>query len=266
VGVKWFPDKKGLVTGAAVAGFGGGAVLLSSIAEHFLHQGVDVMIFFRWYGIVSGTILLTSALFLANPPSEAYAGQEQKKASVLSLPFAVITLGMFSGTFAGLLIIGNLTPIVLNAGLMENQAVFSISIFAIGNAIGRISWGHISDSIGFKTIPLSLICFAVFCVLLLLPLSSGLLLTTVGLLGFGFGANFVIYASTISHFFGVEAFPKLYPLCFLGYGIAGIIGPGLGGFIADATGSYNTALYISIALVSAVGILAAAMKRVFKHD
>ncbi|MFI4910806.1 MAG: MFS transporter [Sedimentisphaeraceae bacterium JB056] len=265
VGIKWFPDKKGLVTGAAVAGFGGGAVLLSSIAQHFLTTGMDVLVFFRYYGLVSGGILLLSASFMANPPSSGNGQvQQQKDASIWNLAFAIITLGMFAGTFAGLLIIGNLTPLLLKSGLTATQAVTSISIFAVGNAVGRITWGHISDHLSYKCIPLSLCCFSFFCVFLLLPLPIWAIMLTVGFLGFGFGANFVIYASTISSIFSIEAFPKLYPICFLGYGIAGIIGPGLGGYLADATGSYNTALYISIAMLTAVGIISGLCSKTFR--
>ncbi len=266
VGVKWFPAKKGLVTGAAVAGFGGGAVLLSSIAEYFLHSGTDVMVFFRYYSLIAGGILFASALFMANPPFVDKPKPKPDVPTIFTIPFGIITLGMFAGTFAGLLIIGNLAPLLMQAGLTEALAVTSISIFAIGNAAGRITWGHISDRIGYRSIPVSLGCFAVCCVPLVMPIPIWILLPIVGVLGFGFGANFVVYASVISHFYGCEKFPKLYPVCFLGYGIAGIIGPGMGGFFADATGSYNTALYISIALLSATALAATAALRLFDHN
>lgn len=256
VGMKWFPRNKGLVTGVAVAGFGGGAVLLSSVASSFLEAGMDVMQFFRYYSIVSGIILLGASMFLSEPEN----GEEEKiisngKSSIINLPFGINTLGMFAGTFAGLLIIGNLSPLAIKAGLSQKQAVFMISIFAIGNAIGRVTWGQLFDKLGYKSIPLSLGSFAVFCTIFLLPLPEMFLFVSVALMGFGFGANFVVYASSISGYFGVDAFAKLYPICFLAYGVAGIIGPGTGGYIADTTGSYNMALYISIAIVTVATIL-----------
>ncbi|HMA62058.1 MAG TPA: MFS transporter, partial [bacterium] len=48
VGMQWFPKHKGFITGVAVAGFGGGAIILSSVASHFLNAGMNVLIFFRW--------------------------------------------------------------------------------------------------------------------------------------------------------------------------------------------------------------------------
>jgi OFA family oxalate/formate antiporter-like MFS transporter len=255
VGMKWFPEKKGLVTGVAVAGFGGGAILLSSVAGYFLHSGVDVLVFFRWLGLFSGLILFVASLFLIDPPSQKDSSIKTSPLSgVFSLPFGIIVLGMFAGTFAGLLIIGNLTPIVTMAGLTEGQAVLSVSLFAVGNALGRISWGYLFDHYGYRCIPLSLGIFALLSFVLLISLPVWLLFLVVSALGFGFGANFVVYASGVSRFFGPQLFPRLYPICFLAYGLAGIIGPGIGGFLADFTGSYNGALYVSGAIVIMAGV------------
>ncbi|MDA3925771.1 MAG: MFS transporter [Kiritimatiellae bacterium] len=256
VAMRWFPEKKGMVTGVAVAGFGAGAVLLSSIAERLLLNGMDVLIFFRRFGICSGIILLLAASLLVEPRiSKTNAGRAHSLSSIFTWPFYVLAIGMFAGTFAGLLIIGHLTPLVMKAGLTEGEAAISVSIFAVGNAIGRITWGKACDHLGHKTIPLSLCSFAVTTGLLLVPLPKSALLLTIGLLGFGFGANFVVYASSISRHFGAISFPRLYPLCFLAYGLAGFIAPGVGGYLADKTNSYDIPLYISIALVSFAGVL-----------
>ncbi|MBU1108525.1 MAG: MFS transporter [Candidatus Riflebacteria bacterium] len=256
VGMKWFPERKGLVTGVAVAGFGGGAVILSSVSQHFILGGMEVLEFFRLYGLLTGIALLVSASFLADPAPRKRIPKGKGKEEVYSVPFAIIMLGMFAGTFAGLLIVGNLAPLGIKAGLSEGQAVSAVAIFAIGNAIGRVVWGQMFDYLSYRCIPLSLGCFSIFSLLLLLPLPVWMLLLTIGLLGFCFGANFVVYASTISNVFGVESFPRLYPICFLAYGVAGIVGPGIGGYLADYTGSYNTALYISAAIVFLAGVLA----------
>lgn len=267
VGMKWFPDKKGLVTGVSVAGFGAGAILLSSVAEYFLLADMDVLEFFRWIGIFAGIILFIAALFLVDPPSFKCGSLKSFGLSTaLSVPFGIIALGMFAGTFAGLLIIGNLTPLVIKAGLTEAQAVVSVSIFAVGNALGRIVWGHVFDQLGYRSIPVSLGIFALLGLLLLIPLPRWLLFLAVGFLGFGFGANFVVYASAVSQYFGTDSFPRLYPICFLAYGLAGIIGPGIGGLLADFTGSYSTALYVSSAIAAMAGIMSFLKLHAFDLD
>lgn len=247
VGMQWFPKHKGLITGIAVAGFGGGAILLSAVASAFLDREMDVLTFFGWIAVVPGTILLISAALLAVPDqTDSTSGELPRIAAGWKSPaFLVCTLGMFAGTFAGLLVVGNLAPIALDNGLSGATAVRGVSAFAVGNAVGRILWGALFDRVHERAIPLSLILFA--ACLTLLPWTggaTGFLLISVAL-GFGFGSNFVIYASSISRQFGVDVFARLYPICFLAYGFAGTTGPGLGGKLADITGSYSLPVYLS---------------------
>jgi len=85
--------------------------------------------------------------------------------------------------------------------------------------------------------------------LFLLPPVPALVLAAVLLTGVGFGGCFVVYASSVVEMFGIQLFPRLYPICFLWYGLAALIGPPLGGIIADATGSYGRSIAMSVLLV-----------------
>mgnify|MGYP000297784119 CR=1 FL=1 len=157
---------------------------------------------------------------------------------------------MFSGTFAGLLTVANLKPITSAMGLDETLATLSISVFAVGNVVGRIVWGQIHDRVGsVTTIVLSLGFLCGTLALLLVKGPAWAVLATTVAVGVGFGACFVVYASAIVHFFGIDMFPRLYPICFVGYGVAGLVGPAVGGWIADTTASYDVALVISVAVV-----------------
>lgn len=267
VGMKWFPESKGFVTGVAVAGFGAGAILLSSVAEYFLLHGTDVLSFFRAFGIVAGITLFGGACLLREPPAvKGCATVTGNRSLIFSWPFYVNVIGIFAGTFAGLLLIGNLTPIVMNMGFSEQQAAVAVSVFAVGNGLGRVVWGKLFDHVHYKSIPLSLLAFALAAgVLLLSPTSWGLMLT-VCLIGFCFGANFVLYASAISRFFSTAHFPYLYPICFLAYGIAGIMGPGMGGFIAERTGSFRLPIYLCVAIVSMASLLTYLKLSVFQQQ
>lgn len=262
VGMLWFPRRKGLITGIAVAGFGGGAIILSSVAAHVLGSGMDVMRFFMWLGMIAGALLLVSSLLLDMPEHTKSATVPPSASSELfTRPFLICLLGMFAGTFSGLLVIGHLTPIVEEAGLSVERAALAVSIFAAGNAAGRILWGFLFDRIGYRSIPASLGWFAAALLLISCTHHVGIILACAAGLGFGFGSNFVIYASSLSSYFDVASFPRLYPICFLGYGLAGITGPGIGGYLADTTGSYHTAIYLSIGLLAvAVWITGAGLK------
>lgn len=266
VAMKYFPNKKGLVTGVAVAGFGGGAILLASIAGSLL-KTMDVLLLFRYLGLTAGAILLLASLFLVEPQTMDKANiNEGNTPSVFNVQFGLLALGIFSGTFAGLLLIGNLTQIVSENGLTMTQSAATVSIFALGNVVGRVFWGYAFDKLNYKCIPISLLFFALLIPTLLLSPAQWAIMICVGLIGFGFGANFVVYAGAITLYFGTEHFSKLYPICFLAYGVAGVTGPGIGGRLADSSGSYNTAIYLSTAMVTATAILIFILLRKFTES
>ena len=255
VGMKWFPNKKGLVTGVAVGGFGGGAVLLTAIAEHYL-KAVDVLTFFRWLSIVTGLILIPASSLLLEPSyNETVEAKPASVQNLLSPIFILLTFCIFAGTFSGLLVIGNLKPIAKAMNFSNAQAATTISIFSLGNVAGRITWGHLFDRYNFRSIPISLALFAITFPFLIIDLPYLITFIVVGLLGFGFGANFVVYAGAITKLFGPKNFVKLYPVCFLGYGFAGLVGPYIGGKLADLSGSYTSALWISTLIVVIAAVL-----------
>jgi OFA family oxalate/formate antiporter-like MFS transporter len=270
--MQWFPKRKGLITGVAVAGFGGGAIVLSAIAGHFLGKGMDVLTLFKWIGLVEGGLLIVCALLLDTPESSrdksgsGVLENAQSNSGVFTRPFILCFAAIFVGTFSGLMVIGNLTPIARGNGLTMTQAVKGVSFFAMGNAVGRILWGVLFDRMHYKTIPSLLVFFCLGLVGLFVSGHAMLFSLTAILLGFGFGGNFVIYASALSKYFGVEAFPRLYPLCFLGYGLAGITGPAIGGYLADVIGSYTTSLILSIGLTAVMALIAHLSLRVFAGD
>lgn len=259
VAMQWFPEKKGLVTGVSVAGFGAGAILLSVVAEHLLvTRGLDVMHVFRFIGLGCGLIAVCSALLLREPPRDSRTTIQRTSAQRIQVSsgmprsrnFLILCLGMFCGTFAGLLVVGNLKPMALTLGLEGSTATAAISVFALGNAMGRIGWGQVHDRLGSRlTIILSQAFLALSLLLFLLPPAPALVLAAVLLTGIGFGGCFVIYASSVVEMFGIGLFPRLYPICFLWYGLAALIGPPLGGIIADATGSYGVSIVVSVLLV-----------------
>ncbi len=260
-GVRWFPRHKGLVTGLSVAGFGAGAVLLSTLTEVLLARGVDVLAVFRWIGLGYGLVITACSLVMRFPPSSQGPQPAPGRSSVAIFrdPFFYgLLAGMFSGTFAGLLVIGNLKLLATTVGISPAGAALSISILAAGNATGRIVWGWLADRLGAHAVWLSLGFLALALAFLSLGAKS-----TVGfsaasfLVGFGFGACFSVYAAQVAAHFGVEHLGKVYPFVFLGYGVAGVAGPWVGGWLYDTTGDYDAALLVSlVAVVAGLGVAA----------
>ena len=255
VAVKWFPNHRGLVTGLAVAGFGGGGALLSTVADRLLMKGLDVLAVFRVVALSYGPVILLAALVLGFPTSFGQPGGKIRM-QIADLfvrgDFWQLAAGMFAGTFAGLLVIGNLKPLGLDAGVSAAAATAAVGLFALGNAAGRICWGAAYDRWHDKMLPLGLAFITAAVLMLLLPPGDALFMVTSFLIGFGFGSCFVLYAARVATVYGVDSVAGIYPFIFLFYGFAGIIGPVAGGMLYDLTQSFFAAILTS-AVIAALG-------------
>jgi MFS transporter, OFA family, oxalate/formate antiporter len=246
--MKWFPDRKGLVTGISMAGFGGGAILLSALAGYLLSSGVHVLTVFQWIGLAYGAAILIAALVLRFPAARQTAQAPTAPAldRLVRDPFFVaLVLGMFCGTFAGMLVIGNLTPMALAVGIPALPAAAAVSVFAIGNAAGRIAWGWIADRTSEWMIPVKLAALGLPLALLAGVGTAAPFIAVSFAIGFGFGACFVLYAAQVATRYGLSSVAAIYPLVFLAYGAAGIMGPSLGGWLYDQTLSYRPGIVLA---------------------
>ena len=256
--MRWFPQHKGLVTGIAVAGFGGGAILLASSVELLLVRGVDVLMIFQGVGVLFGIVILAASVVIRFPFEQSNKPTPVallNKAIVKDPFFWALAGAMFSGTFAGLLVIGNLMPMAIASGITPASAVVAISTFAFGNAMGRIIWGRVADKWKTKSIQISLLFLAATLVGLMQAVSHVVFFIAISfLIGIGFGASFVIHATLVASWYGVNRVGNVYPLIFLSYGTAGITGPAIGGWLYDFTGRYSSSIVVSIIVVF-IGLL-----------
>lgn len=262
----WYPQRKGLMTGLAVTGFGAGALLLSLGVEAMLARGWRVDEVLRAIGIGNGSFAIVAALCLRMPPermvgmaeSAAESGEAFNVKSLARLnSFWAACLGMFCATFGGLLVIGNLKPIGLSYGIEAAAAGSAVGIFAIGNAVGRLVWGGVYDRLRRWTLPLALVIQAVLLAVLAFAREPFAFAVVSGACGFLFGSAFVLYAADLASDFGPKAVSLIYPWVFLAYGFAGLVGPYVGGKIFDVTGSYTLACFAAafISVSGAVGYM-----------
>lgn len=262
--VKWFPRRKGLVSGLAVAGFGGGAVVCSTAARTLIERGHDVFEIFGILGTIGGAVVMCSALLLFTPNAPAAGAPPvtpRPTSAILGDPhFWSLFLGIFSGTFAGLFIVGNLEMIGTTGGVTPLAATAAVAAFAVGNALGRILWGCATDGKSEKTVNWSLGMTAAACVLFVPAAHDDYAFVACALLnGFCFGGCFVIYVTLVAQRYGEEGVGRIYPLVFLGYGIAGAVAPITGGYLFDLTGDFAPVLVGA----AAVPILAVTLRSIF---
>ncbi|MBP8781040.1 MAG: MFS transporter [Paludibacteraceae bacterium] len=254
--VQWFPEKKGLITGVAAAGFGLGAVFISAIAEKMLIAGKDVLEVVQFIGIVySLTVILFSNLITPNSDlSKSGEVAIRIKECISSTIFLKLFSGIFLGTFAGLLIIGSLKIIGEQSNINNHILILGVSVFATSNFLGRLIWGFLSDYIGASlSIFLALLIQSLAILSLnLFSLSDHTYLILSFLIGFGFGGNFVLFAKEAAQLYGVQKLGLIYPYVLLGHAIAGIAGPAVGGILFDFSDSFFYAILVA-SIMSLIG-------------
>ncbi|MBD3336418.1 MAG: MFS transporter [Candidatus Eisenbacteria bacterium] len=264
VGMRWFPDKKGLITGLAVAGFGFGAMLWVKLAGAWGHlianMGLDTT--FMIYGVIFAAAVILGGIWMRFPPEgwlprgyvppEASPGSGKPSAPVdmtsgqmLKTPaYYLILLTFTFSAGAGLMSIGlmKLFPMqALEAGGMDTVTASAVAgtamavFFSLANGIGRIAWGTLSDKLGAKRSIMIMTATQGILVILFqwMAGTTGLLYLGAALIGFNFGGNFALFPVVTAGTFGAKFVGQNYGWVFLAYGIGGIFGPKLGGELGD---------------------------------
>lgn len=257
VPVQLFPEKKGFITGVTSAGFGLGAVIMSTLSEKFLSNGKNVLELFKVIGISYGLIIFLCSNLIIQNKIKSEVLKIRPLEFIKQKTFKKLFLGIFLGTFAGLLIIGNIKILGGQSGISSNILVFGVSLFAIANFLGRLFWGFIVDYIGTGlSVFIALLIQSIAIITLnIVDLYGNSYLLISFIIGFGFGGNFVLFARETAQIFGVDNLGVVYPYIFLGYAIAGITGPFIGGLIFDITGTYFSAIILSSLMSFAGSIL-----------
>lgn len=254
--VKWFPERKGLMTGIAAAGFGLAATILSFFIEKLLLMGFDVLQIFKLIALIYGSIIFIFAQFIKNKTVVHTHSVANLSEFIKTSKFYKLFFSIFFGTFAGLLVIGSLKPIGASFSIDNHSLVVAVSFFAIANFAGRISWGLLSDKIGAGLSIFLALGFQALSIYLMatLPMSNHLFLALSAAIGFGFGGNFVLFAKETAHFYGINNLGTVYPYVFLGNSLGGIFGPMLGGALFETFKNYEIAMLVAAA-VSLAGAL-----------
>lgn len=268
--VKWFPPhKRGQISGLVVAGFGLASVYIAPLTNYFL-SNFGVQKAFIYEGILFFVIILVLAQFLSVPP-EGYvpaggpapqrkhapqtSGRDYSPREMLSTPqFYLLWLMYCFAASAGLLIIGHLAKISQIQGGIEWGFVL-VAVLAIANAGGRILAGFLSDIIGrTNTMRLVFLIQAANMFLFMTYSSPVLLLIGSIFTGLAYGSLLSLFPSTTFDFFGMKNSGLNYGIVFTAWGSAALIGPIIGGRVADLTGGYTGSYIISgiLLLVAAV--------------
>jgi OFA family oxalate/formate antiporter-like MFS transporter len=275
VGSKWFPDKRGLVVGLMVGGYGAGSGLFGPLAASLIER-VGWRSTFQIFSLLFFVMTMTATSLLRNPPAGyrpagwnpahspagSRAGQDvPASAMIRTRTFKALWLAYCLGTTAGTMVISQLVPFARSAGHSAAVAAFALTVGAIGNTSGRVLSGWMSDHLGrLNTLRIMLlVSSAAMPALFTLRESLPFFYALLAVVYYCYGAQLSVYASTSADFYGTKNVGFNYGLLLLAWGVAGILGPFLGGRVYVATSEYRWAFYVAaIVSTAALGTLSLA--------
>ncbi|WP_332629462.1 L-lactate MFS transporter [Halalkalibacter flavus] len=262
--VKWFPDKRGLISGVAVAGFGLGGLIFKPIIE-WLIEGMGVSSTFLYLGFIYLILVVAGAQLLKNPPVEEFTRTSSKAIPELSNNFSpkqmlgtyqfyLLWFMFLFGSMSGLMVISFAVDIGVDiVNLDIEKAANAVMVIALFNAAGRIVLGRVSDTLGRMN---TLMIIYGVTALIMFYMSTEMMnyttfLLSVSLIGFCFGGFLALFPSVTADYYGTRNMGSNYGLMYQAYGISAFAGPIIVKTIPLTQAFLLSALFCALALVMA---------------
>jgi OFA family oxalate/formate antiporter-like MFS transporter len=274
---KWFPDRRGLMTGVAVAGYGAGALIMSPFAARSIAaRGVPAT--FEILGAVYLVLVVVAAQCYRNPPAGwrptgwAPRGSVAKAASTYDFSireamstrqFWMLWLMLFLNVSAGIMIISQASPMAQQLVHMTPIAAAGmVGVISIFNGAGRVFWAWVSDAIGRARVYLLLYAIqAVIFFALPRMTSVGLFSAALAIIGLCYGGGFGTMPSFTADFFGSKFMGGIYGWILLAWGAGAIPSPLLIARLRQTTGQYEQAIYTIAGVMLIATVLPFLIKR-----
>jgi MFS transporter, OFA family, oxalate/formate antiporter len=276
--VRWFPDRRGLATGLAAAGYGFGAVFTSFPIDTMIKTSGYAHTLIVW-GAIQGVIGIVAAQWLRTPPDnyqvpgaavrQAIAAQQTKRsyspAEMLRSPvFYLLFLMMSMMSTSGLMVVSNVGPFAKEFGVADVLVLgmaalpLSLTLSRVTNGLTRPFFGWVSDHIGREgTMALAFSLEAVAILILFAFIDQpALFVVLTGLVFFGWGEIFSLFPSTLTDTFGPKYAATNYGFLYIAQGVGSIFGGPAAAFLKQTTGSW-TAVFIVVAVLDALTALLA---------
>lgn len=271
--IKWYPDKRGFITGVAVAGFGGGAFVTALVARGLVAL-IGVFSTFAVLGIIYLIVVLVAAMFLKNPPegwtpegwtpeqnqsggANSGAGQDYDiRGALRTWQWYALWALLFLNVIAGIALISEASPMAQElTGVGIAAGALLVSLISIGNAAGRFLWAWLSDAIGRKWVFLTMFVVQVVLFLLLPIIGVYFLFAVIAIIIVScYGGGFGTMPAFAADYFGSRDVGTIYGLMLTAWGVGGVVGPLLISIIIDTTGSYTLAFYIIAGILAASAV------------
>lgn len=284
--VKFFPDRAGLVGGIATASYGISSVIVPPVAnalidgfgvsKAFIAMGVVIILV---VGVCSQMIVKCPDGFVPDgwkpPVKKDMQGQKPQAVNMdwkemLRTPvFYIMIVMLFFGAVLGMMAISQASNIAQDMiGMTPAAAAIVVSVLALFNTFGRILAGMISDRIGcIQTLrAVFVIAIAAMGILYLSGNGSiGLFYVGICLVGVCFGAFMGVYPSFTAQQFGPKNSSVNYGIMFIGFNMAGLLGPMIVSKALQQTGNYRNSFLIAL-VFAVIGLVLSFIVTLKRHD
>jgi OFA family oxalate/formate antiporter-like MFS transporter len=276
---KWFPDRRGLITGLAVGGFGFGAVVTAPIAQGLIKNNPDVPTSaFLPLGIAYLIAAVIGAFFFRNPPAgytvPGYtpatsgnvvdSGQDYTQGEALKTwqwytLAAILTLAVL----AGIAFISQAAASFADiSGYTAVAAAAAVGFLGLFNGAGRIFWAAISGRLGRMRTFIAILAIEGVCILLIPHTHNAILFFILAALVYlCYGGAFGTMPATAGDFFGVKNAGGIYGLMLIGWSLGGVVGPLIAAKLIGTDKDYTTA-YTVIGIIALVAIILPIVTRI----
>ena len=269
IGLKWFPDKRGLAAGLIAAGFGSGAALFVSPIAHIIHAR-DYRAAFLYTGIVQGLVIILAAQFLGNPPKVQQAatprvkvrthGHDFNSLEMLRTPhfYMMFAMALMMG-IGGLMATAQVGPMSKTLKYSAAILTLSLTINPLTNGGGRLFWGWVSDLVGREhtmVVAFFLQALILLSVVTIGKTSPALFIVTIALVFFTWGEVYSLFPSACADFFGARNASSNYSFLYSAKGVASILGGGLAAKLFEKTGSWDYGFYACAVLALCSSVMA----------
>jgi OFA family oxalate/formate antiporter-like MFS transporter len=275
--IKWFPDRRGMITGLAVAGFGAGALVTAPAAQRLI-TSVGIPSTFAILGSVYLVAVAGAGLFMKNAPdgyrpdgwqpppaqqASRVATDSTLNEALRSWQWYALWAILFLNTTAGISIISQASPMAQETTHATAVAAAGlVGLISIANGSGRLLWAWLSDFAGRRQVFLTMFLVQAAVFMLLARVESfGALAGLAFVVLLCYGGGFGTMPAFAADLFGSTNVGSIYGLMLTAWGFAGVMGPTIIARIRQSTGHYTEALDLI-----AVIMLAGAVIPFFVHS
>lgn len=252
--VKWFPERKGLISAFAIGSYGLGSLSFKFIDTQLLETVGLEKTFVIWGAIalvmiVFGATLMKDALKQEVKTSNGVVEKDYTLAeSMRKQQYWMLAVMFLTACMSGLYVIGVAKDIAQSlAHLDVVSAANAVTVISIANLSGRLVLGILSDKIArIRVITIGQVISLVgMAALLFAPLNAVTFFAAIACVAFNFGGTITVFPSLVSEFFGLNNLAKNYGVIYLGFGIGSICGS----IIASLFGGFYVTFYVIFALL-----------------